>query len=135
MIKASALILIAAFLLLPSQLYALAGNASRETPRVEYVRPANGSLVDLTGGKEVVFEWQRVPIPSGGRYCYKFNLYGEDGYKEIINQIVDPRTFSIAIPAENFENGKTYRWRVRQRDDVTMIWSLYDLWYFKVIKK
>lgn len=104
-------------------------------PPVEYSAPANAAVVDLTGKSSIMFEWRRVPIPSGGRECYKFVLYKDPGYEVVEKRVLDARTFSIEIPADKFENGSTYRWKVLQRDAMTMIWSKYDLWYFKAVKK
>lgn len=137
MIRPIALIFIlASIILLPVWLYAFGGgNALVETPRVIYEDPPDGATLDLTGKNELIFKWQPLPIPSGGRECYKFTLYKESGYGEIVSQIIDPRTFSVSVGAEKFEDGKTYRWSIKQRDDWTMNWSRYDVWYFKVVKK
>lgn len=135
--RVSVNVLIATFLLfLPAQVHGFGGGkAVRETPNVEYMSPSDSSVVDLTGKKELIFKWQMVPIPSGGRECYKFTLYEEDGYKQILSQTIDPGTFSAAIPSGTFEDDRTYRWSVKQRDEVTMVWSKYYVWYFKVVKK
>ena len=129
-------LIISFILLLPIRLYGGGvGSALTVTPLVVYAKPPYASIVDLTGKSELIFEWQMVPIPSGGRECYKFTLYDEDGYKQILSQSIDSRKFFVAIPAQIFEDGKTYRWSVKQRDEVTMVWSKYDIWYFKVVKK
>lgn len=108
---------------------------SGSVPKVIYAKPADGSMLDLTGKDNVIFEWNMVPIPSGNRETYKFVLFKGDGYEEVASQIVDPRTFSIKIPADKFEPGVRYRWYVKQRDARTLVWSQHDNWYFGVIKK
>ena len=66
---------------------------SGSVPKVIYTKPADGSVLDLTRKDKVVFEWQMVPIPSGSREAYKFVLFKGDGYEEVSNQAIDPRTF------------------------------------------
>lgn len=105
------------------------------TPRVEYLQPANQSEADLTGKETLLFSWREVPIPAGGREMYRFTLYKGFGYKVVMTKDIDERTFSIEVPADKFEDGETYTWRVKQRDGKTLVWSLYDTWSFKVIKK
>lgn len=123
-------------LLLSVLLYAQGGaNARRETPRVVYMEPYSDSAIDLTGKDKITFKWQPLPIPSNGRDSYRITVFKEPGYEVVFDQKVDPRAFSIDVSADKFEAGATYRWRVKQRDDTTMIWSDYDIWYFKVIKK
>ena len=108
---------------------------SGSVPKVIYAKPADGSVLDLTGKDKVVFEWQMVPIPSGGREAYKFVLFKGGGYEEVSSQTIDPRTFSVQAPADKFEPGTSYRWYVKQRDAMTLVWSQHDSWYFSVIKK
>jgi hypothetical protein len=108
---------------------------SGSVPRVIYVKPADGSVLDLTGKDTVAFEWRMVPIPSGNRETYKFVLFKGDGYEEVSSRIIDPRTFLTEVPADKFEDGMSYRWYVKQRDAKTLVWSQYDNWYFKVVKK
>lgn len=104
------------------------------TPQVVYESPYNDSTVDLKGKQSISFKWQMVPIPSGGREVYRFTLYKGDGYDVVLNKIIDSRTFFIEVPANMFEEGTRYRWRVMQRDSRTMNWSHYDNWYFEVKK-
>jgi len=104
-------------------------------PRVEYLKPDNDSVVDLTGRDKLVFSWREVPIPAGGREAYRFTLFKGFTYKVVVSRDIDGRTFSVEVPAEKFEDGETYTWRVKQRDARTLVWSLYDTWSFKVIKK
>ena len=108
---------------------------SGSVPRVAYVSPSDGAVLDLTGKEKLVFEWQMVPIPSGGRDSYRFALLKAEGYGEISGQVIDERTFTAEVPADKFEPGTRYRWYVKQRDAKTMVWSLYDTWYFTVSKK
>lgn len=121
-------------LLMPGELHGK-GGTSYEVPRVIYSSPKDGSEVDLSGKEALHFEWQMVPIPSGGRDSYRFTLYKKDGYEVLFREKIDSRTFSIDIKSEKFENETIYRWSVKQRDAKTMIWSNYDTWYFKVIRK
>jgi len=109
--------------------------SSSSVPKVAYSKPADGSALDLTGKNEVLFEWRMVPIPGGGRETYKFVLLKADGYEEVSSQLVDPGTFHAQVPADKLERGMRYRWRVKQRDARTLVWSQYDTWYFEVVKK
>lgn len=104
-------------------------------PRVAYGEPKDQSTVDLTGKENLTFTWSQVPIPSGGREAFRFKLYKGFSYDRIISQDLGSRTFSIDVPSDKFVNAQTYTWRVEQRDGRSMIWSLYDTWSFKVIKK
>lgn len=104
-------------------------------PRVAYGKPDNQSTVDLTGKNVLTFTWNPVPMPSGGREQFRFRAYEGFSYKVIFAAEPAQRIFSIDVPADKFEDGKAYTWRVQQRDGRTMIWSLYDTWSFKVLKK
>jgi len=108
---------------------------SGSVPKVIYIRPADGSVLDLTGKDVIVFEWQKVPIPGGNREVYKLVLLKGYGYEVVFSQTIDPRTFSAQVPVDKFEAGTNYRWHVKQRDAKTLVWSQYDNWYFKVAKK
>ena len=108
---------------------------SGSVPKVIYIKPADGSVVNINGNDKVVFEWQMVPIPSGNRETYKFVLFKGDGYEEVLSRAIDPRTFLTEVSADKFEDGVRYRWYVKQRDAKTMVWSQYDSWYFKAVKK
>lgn len=108
---------------------------SGSVPRVICTKPADGAVLDITAKDAVVFEWSMLPIPSGGREVYKFLLFKADGYGEISNQVIDPRTFQAEVPADKFETGVRYRWYVKQRDAKTMVWSQHDDYYFSVVKK
>lgn len=110
------------------------GEGPGSVPRVVYMKPADQSTVDITGKKGVVFEWARVPIPSNGRASYRLVLHKGSGYDLVYEENLDPRTFSVEVPADKFENGMKYWWYVKQRDDTTMEWSEYDIWYFSAVK-
>jgi len=130
--------LLAALLFLPCLAEGIGGGmegASGSVPKVIYIKPADGSVVDLKDKDGVVFEWQMVPVPNGNRETYKFVLFKGDGYEEVSSLTIDPRTFSTEVPADKFEPGASYRWYVKQRDAKTLVWSQYDSWYFKVVKK
>jgi len=132
------ILLLALLLLLPCLAQGIGGGMdgdSGSVPKVIYTKPAYGSVLDLTGKDKVVFEWQMVPIPSGNREAYKFVLFKGDGYEEVSSRTIDPRTFSAEVPADKFEYGASYRWYVKQRDAKTLVWSQYDSWYFKIVKK
>jgi hypothetical protein len=111
------------------------GQGSNSVPRVIYIKPYSQSMVDVSDGKPVVFEWAMLPIPSGTRFSYRFVLHKGSGYNLVHEEVVDPRTFSVQLPAEKFEPGAEYWWYVKQRDARTMVWSQYDIWYFRVLKK
>lgn len=131
-------LLLVTFFLLPCLAEGIGGGMegdSGSVPKVVYSRPADGSVLDLTDKNNVVFEWQMVPIPSGGRETYKFVLLKAVGYEEVSSRTVDPRTFLAEVPADKFEAGTRYRWYVKQRDSKTLVWSQYDSRYFKVAKK
>jgi hypothetical protein len=104
-------------------------------PMVAYLRPDDESTVDLTGKQALKFEWKSVPIPVNGRESYKITVYKGFGYDVVFSQVIDPRTFSVDVPTEKFEDGATYTWHVRQRDMGNMQWSRFDSWSFKVVKK
>ena len=132
------ILLSALLLLVPCLALGIGGGMegdSGSVPKVIYAKPADGSVLDLTGKDKVVFEWQMVPIPSGNREIYKFVLFKGNGYEEVSSQTIDPRIFRTEVPADKFEPGASYRWYVKQRDAKTLVWSQYDSWYFKVIKK
>ncbi|MFA6079018.1 MAG: hypothetical protein WC779_04670 [Candidatus Omnitrophota bacterium] len=105
---------------------------SSYTPRVEYMNPANGAVVEMAGRSSIVFSWKMVPIPSGGRDSYRFTLYKAEGYEVVENAVLNSETFSFEVPAAKFEPGQRYRWQVKQRDSDSMQWSEYDSWYFKI---
>lgn len=111
------------------------GGSLVAVPSVVYIEPASDSTVDLTSKEKLVFRWQPVPIPGGDRNSYRFLLNKEPGYNTIAKVTLGPEIFSIEAPADKFENGSRYSWHVKQRDDKTLDWSLYDIWYFKVVKK
>ncbi|MCX5714012.1 MAG: hypothetical protein NT033_04210 [Candidatus Omnitrophica bacterium] len=132
------ILLSALLLLVPCPAEARGGGMegdSGSVPKVIYTKPADESVLGLTGQDKVVFEWQMVPIPSGSREVYKFVLFKGNGYEEVSSQTIDPRTFRAEVPADKFEPGARYRWYVKQRDAKTMVWSQYDSWYFEVANK
>jgi len=102
------------------------------TPEVRYASPKDESTVELKEQSGVIFRWQPTPIPSGNRAYYKFELFKDYGYERIVVETLSPRVFSIEIPADKFESGATYTWRVRQRDEWTRLWSRGRRWSFKV---
>ena len=104
-------------------------------PRVSYKSPACDSTIDLTGKQSFLFSWDMLPIPSGNRDSYRVVIIKEPNAGAVFNQVIDPRTFSVEVPASIFENGCRYSWHVRQRDGKTFYWSEYDIWYFNVVKK
>lgn len=110
-----------------------AGDDRLKVPRVAYTGPADQSTVDLTGKSVLTFSWNPVPAPAGGREQFRFRIYEGFSYKVIFAAESDEHTFSIDVPADEFEDGKVYTWRVQQRDARNMIWSLYDTWSFKVL--
>ncbi|MFH0840037.1 MAG: hypothetical protein V1883_03345 [Candidatus Omnitrophota bacterium] len=122
-----------------SLLYAFGRGAADFTPCVEYSEPADDHEVDLTGREILTFKWRPVPIPSGMRDSYRFELFEESrGYtdKRIFNKDLAPDVYSIDVPAELFKNGEDYTWSVRQRDQMTYNWSRSgNRWRFTVIKK
>ena len=111
------------------------GIGAAVTPSVKYLTPADQSTVDLTGKESMVFTWNPVPVPAGGVQNYRFRLYKGFDYGSIFANDLEPRTWSIEVPSNIFEDGQTYTWRVQQRDAQTMNWSRYDTWSFKVIKR
>ena len=136
--KQKMILLSALLLLVPCLAEGIGGGMegdSGSVPKVIYTKPADESILDLTGKDKVVFEWQMVPIPSGNRETYKFVLFKGDGYEEVSSQTIGPRTFRAEVPTGKFEPGTSYRWYVKQRDAKTLVWSQYDSWYFEVVKK
>ncbi|MDD5440564.1 MAG: hypothetical protein PHS37_10310 [Candidatus Omnitrophica bacterium] len=103
-------------------------------PEVEYETPKRQEIVDLSGQTVLAFRWRPTPIPSGGRKCYKFTLYSAFSYDVIQKETLDPKTTSVEVPAGIFENGKTYTWEVKQRDDRTGNWDHPRRWSFTVKK-
>ena len=137
MIK-NVVLLLALLLLVPCMAQGIGGGMegdSGSVPKVIYTKPAEGSVLDIKDKDKVVFEWQMVPIPGGGREAYKFVLLKGSGYEEVSSQAIDPRIFRAQVPADKFEPGARYRWYVKQRDAKTLVWSQYDSWYFEVAKK
>jgi hypothetical protein len=133
--KAWVVIIICAALTAANAYAEFAGRGRGRVPRVEYLEPNNDSSVDLTDKKVLTFRWRQVPIPSGGREVYKFTLYKGYGHDVVVSETLDRGIFSIEISADKFENGAVYSWYVKQRDGRSMIWSLFDNWNFKVIKR
>jgi len=101
-------------------------------PRVDYLNPQNGAVIEIGPRGSVTFSWKMVPIPGGGRHSYRFTLYKAEGYDVVESAVLGPDTYSFDVPAGKFEPGQRYRWQVKQRDTQTMQWSEYDNWYFKV---
>jgi hypothetical protein len=101
---------------------------------VQYLEPESQAVVDLKGQEALTFAWKKTPIPGGGRQNYKFILYKGRGYDAIESQVLDYDVYSIDIPSDKFEDGQVYTWCVKQRDDTTHVWSLYDTWAFTVKK-
>lgn len=113
----------------------IGGTGQGSVPRVVYMKPQSQSMVDLSGGKGIIFEWARVPIPSDGRDSYRLVVHKGYGYDVVVDEVLDSRTFSVEVPADKFENGMVYWWYVKQRDARTLMWSQRDIWYFKAVKK
>ena len=111
------------------------GDPRLKTPRVAYVEPKDGAVVDLSGKPVLTFKWSPVPMPAGGREAFRFKIYKGFSYEVVFSQDVDHRTFSTDVPADKFTSGQTYTWRVQQRDASSMIWGLYDTWSFQVNKR
>lgn len=112
-----------------------AGDDRFRVPRVAYMEPKDQSTVDLTGKKTLTFTWSNVPMPAGGREAFRFKAYKGYSYDVVESRDIDRGIFSADVPADKFVDGQTYTWRVQQRDANNMIWSLYDTWSFKVVKK
>ena len=104
------------------------------TPTVKYIQPKSQSVVDITGKNSITFMWKRLPRPANGRENYKFELFKDYGYDRIINEILEHDVDSVEIPADKFENGQTYTWQVKQRDQKTRVWSMDKRWSFTVKK-
>ena len=115
------------------------GHANADfTPAVEYSMPANDHEIDLTGQDSLTFGWRHVPIPSGNREAYRFELFEETGgnSSRIFNKELPPDVYSIDIPASMFKDGRDYTWSVMQRDERTFNWSRNgNRWRFTVVKK
>jgi len=111
------------------------GSGAGAVPKVAYAKPQDGSVVEVSGNESVKFEWHEVPMPSGGRDSFRFVLHRGGGYDVVVNKVLDSRVFSIEVPARNFEDATTYSWYIKQRDGRTLVWSEYDIWYFKVAKR
>ncbi len=112
-----------------------AGSERLKVPRVAYLEPDNDSIVDLTSKTSLIFRWKQQPLPGGGRQSYRFRVYKGFSYEVVAGEEFKPDVFSVEIPADKFEDGALYSWHVQQRDDKNMLWSLYDTWSFKVVKK
>ena len=112
-----------------------AGDERFKVPRVAYLSPDNDSTVDLTGKDVLTFKWKAQPVPAGGVQNYKLVVYKGFSYDIAVKEEVDRDKYSVDVPATNFEDGAKYSWHVQQRDASNMIWSLFDSWSFKVIKK
>lgn len=123
------------FMPLIAECIGLGGSGTGSVPRVAYSMPHDGSLVDASGSKSIIFEWHQVPMPSSGRDSFRFVLRRASGYDTIVDEVLDPRVFSIEVSADKLDDGAMYRWYVKQRDGRTLIWSEYDIWYFTVTKK
>jgi len=97
------LLLIPLLLLLPCLAEGISGGMegdSGSVPKVIYIKPVDGSVLDLTGKDKVVFEWRMVPIPGGNRETYKFVLFKGYSYEEVSSQIIDPGTFRTEVSAD-----------------------------------
>jgi len=107
------------------------------TPEVLYLLPHNDHDVDLTGKESLHFEWKALPKPGGGREAYRFELFrgAEEAYDRIYSAELRPDVYTMEIPADKFEDGMMYTWRVKQRDARTSVWSRQgDRWRFTVRK-
>jgi len=108
------------------------GGRSSYTPEVRYISPKSESIITLEGKKDIVFEWKPTPIPAGGRFSYRFELFKGNEYERIADETLPGNVFTIRISISKFKYGNTYTWQVRQRDEVTHNWSHYSRWSFKV---
>ena len=120
--------------------FALAGGmrSSTHTPDVRYLLPANDHEVDLTGKDSLTFKWLALPKPGGGRKLYRFELFrgAEEAYNRIYHVDLRRDVTTIDVPADMFEDGMMYTWRVKQQDAASSVWSRAgDRWRFTVIKK
>ncbi len=112
--------------------------SSTQTPDVRYLLPANDHDVDLTGKDTLTFKWLALPKPGGGREAYKFELFkgAEEAYNRIYSAELKPNVCAIDIPADTFEDGVMYTWRVKQCDAHSSVWSRAgDRWRFTAIKE
>ena len=122
------------FLILMSLVPLSMAGERQSSPNVRYTYPKSESIVDLTGKEELEFTWKKMPIPSGGRSAYKFNLYKGFGYEELVDEKLEDKVYSIKVPVKIFENGETYTWQVKQRSMRSRVWGKDNRWSFKVKK-
>lgn len=114
--------------------FAYAKQGRDSIPTVRYIEPKDEAIVDLRGKREVIFSWKANPIPGGGRKAYKFSLYKGTGYDTVVSEQLDPKTYSIEVPTDMFEDGEIYTWQVKQRDARLQIWSMDHRWRFRIKK-
>lgn len=113
--------------------FSMAGER-QNAPDVVYTYPKSEAIVDLTGKESIEFTWKKMPIPSGGRIAYKFNLYKGFGYEELVDEKLEDKIYSIKVPAKIFEKGATYTWQVKQRSMRSRVWGKDNRWSFTVKK-
>ena len=113
--------------------FSMAGER-QSAPDVVYTYPKSEAIVDLTGKESIEFTWKKMPIPSGGRSAYKFNLYKGFGYEELVDEKLEDKIYSIKVPAKIFEKGATYTWQVKQRSMRSRVWGKDNRWSFTVKK-
>ncbi|MBN1353594.1 MAG: hypothetical protein JW994_02850 [Candidatus Omnitrophica bacterium] len=114
---------------------AFAGTDRRnQTPKVRYIKPANDSVVDLTGRESLVFTWKPTPKPGGGRTAYRFELFKDFGYEVVEDVTLEHDIYAAEVDADKLINGAAYSWQVKQRDRKTHVWSMDNRWGFKVKK-
>jgi len=135
MIKKALILIMACIAVIIISSPVFAGARREDVPRVAYLSPDNDSVVDLTGKASLEFKWKNAPVPGGGRDSYKFRLIKGFKYDFIVLKELDQDVFSIEVGADKFEDGVTYSWYVEQRDASSMVWSLHDIWSFKVTNK
>ena len=111
------------------------GMSIGQAPQPRLIRPVV-EVVDLRGKKELAFEWSTHEQPVSGRSCYQFKVY--KGYQMYVTDLIIKKELSrganeIKINADNFHNGETYTWALRQRSN-DFQWSDYGYHSFKVVK-
>lgn len=111
------------------------GSERDKVPQVAYLAPDNDTTVDLTGKNSLLFQWKNQPLPAAGRDSFRFRLFTGFDYNSIVSESLGQGVFSVEVPADKFEDGKTYSWYVQQRDASLMVWSRFIRWSFTVIKK
>jgi len=77
---------------------------------------------DITGKDSLEFKWSSHESANGFRKYYDFRLYAGTNWVQsalIYKEQVDSQQYMKSLPANMFENGKTYTWTLRQVYDVS----------------